>query len=78
MAFFTAGKTYLWRPDGYKAPEQWRYFQCAAVTRIPGTTARIAFGFIKTGSPTSGWTPTGLGDADWSSEWVVLPEDSSH
>ncbi|AJE84005.1 hypothetical protein SLNWT_3629 [Streptomyces albus] len=75
MTFFTPDTTYLYRPDGYKAPEQWRYFRCAAVVTMPGTSARIAFGFIKDGSPMSGWTPTGLMDADWARGWKSLPDE---
>ncbi|MFF3391268.1 hypothetical protein ACFYW1_10125 [Streptomyces sp. NPDC002669] len=76
MDFFTADKTYMWRPDGYKAPEQWRYFKCAAVTETPGTAVRIAFGFITTGSLTNTWTPTGLGEDHWANGWIALPDDS--
>ncbi|MFH9658211.1 hypothetical protein ACH4NF_08850 [Streptomyces sp. NPDC017248] len=75
MSFFAPKVTYFWRPDSYAAPEQWRYFQCVAVASIPGTTARVAFGFITTGDPTSGWTPTGLTDAQWARDWHVVPKE---
>lgn len=75
MVFFAPGTTYLHRPDHYKAPEQWRYFRCTAVTTMPGTTARIAFGFIKSGSVMSEWIPTGLMDADWARGWTDVPDE---
>ncbi|MFG3530701.1 hypothetical protein ACGF8B_28805 [Streptomyces sp. NPDC047917] len=76
MDFFTLGTTYAWRPDRYKAPEQWRYFKCTAISEFPGPKARIAFGFITAGMPSDRWTPTGLDQDDWADGWFALPDDS--
>ncbi|MER8236852.1 hypothetical protein [Streptomyces sp. NPDC094049] len=75
MDFFMPGITYMWRRDGYKAPEQWLYFTCVSAAELPGSQDRIAFGFITTGSLTNRWTPTGLGDTDWANGWIVWSDE---
>ncbi|MER6915243.1 hypothetical protein ABT354_26515 [Streptomyces sp. NPDC000594] len=72
--FFAPGTTYFHRRDGYTPPEEWRYFHCVAVSSAPGSGAPVAFGFIKSGSPLSGWTPAARGASEWAWGWVVMDD----
>lgn len=71
--FFEPGKTYVIN-DGIVRPEPLRWtFRAESTALVPGTGARVAFGFMR-GRNSAEWHPHFETGASWASGWRLVED----